>query len=175
MANELKKLVVKEMVSSYRNTSDYLVVGYQGIKALEFDRLRKDLRKKNICLEIVKNSLAVIAFRELGITGIVSLLDGPSAIITGAGDPVVMAKETLEWSKKIPFLSLRGGFVGGAKVSVDDINNLAKLPALPVLRVQIVTGINAPIVGVASTFNAVLHSLATVLQAVKDKKEKSGG
>lgn len=175
MANELKKLVVKEMVSSYRNTGNYLVVGYQGIKALEFDRLRKDLRKKNICLEIVKNSLAVIAFKELGIVGIVSLLNGPSAIITGGDDPVIMAKETVEWSKKIPFLNLRGGFVDGTKISVDDINNLAKLPALPVLHAQIITGINAPIAGVAGAFNAVLRSLATVLQAVKDNKEKSGG
>lgn len=174
MANELKELVVKGLISNYRNTSNYLVVSYQGIKALEFDQLRKDLRKKKICMEIVKNSLAVIAFKELGITGLVSVLTGPSAIVTGGDDPVVMAKETLEWSKKLPFLRLRGGFVDGTTVSVNDINDLAKLPAMPVLRTQIITGINAPIVGVASAFNAVLRSLATVFQAVKDKKEKSG-
>lgn len=174
MANELKELVVKGLISNYRNTSNYLVVSYQGIKALEFDQLRKDLRKKKICMEIVKNSLAVIAFKELGITGLVSMLIGPSAIVTGGDDPVVMAKETLEWSKKIPFLRLRGGFVDGTTVSVNDINDLAKLPAMPVLRTQIITGINAPIAGVASAFNAVLRSLATVFQAVKDKKEKSG-
>jgi large subunit ribosomal protein L10 len=45
---------------------------------------------------------------------------------------------------------------------------------MPVLRAQIVTGINAPIVGVVSSFNAVLRGLATVFQAFKDKKEKSG-
>ncbi|MFN3532126.1 MAG: 50S ribosomal protein L10 [Candidatus Brocadia sp.] len=174
MANELKELIVKEMVSNYRNTNNFLVVGYQGIKALELDQLRKDLRKKKICMEIVKNSLAAIAFRELGVAGIAGLLTGPSAIITGGDDPVVMAKETLEWSKKIPFLSLRGGFVDGAMISVADINNLAKLPSMPVLRTQIITGINAPIVGVASVFNAILRSLVTVFQAVKDKKEKSG-
>ena len=173
MANELKELIVMEMVSSYRNKNNYMVVGYQGINALEFDQLRKDLRKKKIYLEIVKNSLAAIAFKELGITGIVSLLSGPSAIITGGDDSVIMAKETLEWSKKIPFLRLRGGFLDGAMVSTDDIINLAKLPAMPVLRTQIITGINAPIVGVASAFNAILRSLVTVFQAVKDKKEKS--
>ena len=170
MANELKELIVMEMVSSYRNKNNYMVVGYQGINALEFDQLRKDLRKKKIYLEIVKNSLAAIAFKELGI---VSLLSGPSAIITGGDDSVIMAKETLEWSKKIPFLRLRGGFLDGAMVSTDDIINLAKLPAMPVLRTQIITGINAPIVGVASAFNAILRSLVTVFQAVKDKKEKS--
>ncbi|HHT9135674.1 MAG TPA: 50S ribosomal protein L10 [Candidatus Wunengus sp. YC60] len=174
MANELKKLVVKEMVSQYRNTDNYLVVGYQGINSLQFDELRKNLRKKKIYLEIVKNSLAAIAFKEIGIAGIVNLLTGPSAIATGKDDPVIMAKETIEWSKKIPAFSLRGGFVDGSMLSAEDIKNLAKLPTMPVLRTQIVTGINAPIVGVVSSFNAVLRGLATVFQAIKDKKEKSG-
>ena len=48
MANELKKLVVKELISNYRKTDNYVVVGYQGIKALEFDQIRKDLRRKKI-------------------------------------------------------------------------------------------------------------------------------
>lgn len=175
MANELKQLIVKEMVSRYRNTHNYLVLNYQGIKSLEFDQLRKDMHKKNICLEIVKNSLATIAFKEIGMPQIASILTGPSAIVTGEGDPVVLAKELTEWSKKISLISLRGGFVDNAVLSTDDIKNLAKLPSLPVLRTQIVTSINAPIVGVVSAFNSVLRSMAIVLQAVKDQKEKNKG
>ncbi len=173
MANELKELIVKEMVSRYRNRNNYLVVGYQKIKALEFDQLRKDLGKKKLCLEIVKNSLASISFKEIGVSEIVGLLNGPTAIVTGGGDPVVMVKETIEWSKRIPFLNLRGGFIDGAIVSTDDINRLAKLPSMSVLRAQIITSINAPIAGVVGAFNAVLYSLATVFQAVKNQKEKS--
>lgn len=174
MANELKKLIVKEMVAQYRNTNNYLVVGYQGINSLQFDELRKNLRKKKIHLEIAKNSLAAIAFKEIGIAGIVNILTGPSAIATSKDDPVIMAKETIEWSKKIPAFSLRGGFFDGVMLSAEDINKLAKLPTMPVLRTQIVTAINAPIVGVVCSFNAVLRGLATVFQAFKDKKEKSG-
>jgi large subunit ribosomal protein L10 len=175
MANELKQLIVKEMVSRYRNTHNYLVVNYQGIKSLEFDQLRKDMHKKNIYLEIVKNSLAAIAFREMGMPEIANILTGPSAIVTGEDDPVVLAKEVAEWSKKISLLSLRGGFVDNAMLSTDDIESLAKLPTLPVLHTQIVTSINTPIVGVVSAFNSVLRSIATVLQAVKDQKEKNKG
>lgn len=174
MTNELKQSVVKELISNYRDKNNYLVIGYQGIKALEFDQLRKDLRKKKICIGIVKNSLAGIAFKEIGVRGVVDLLKGPTAIVTGGGDPVVMAKETIEWTKKIPFLSLRGGLVDGAMLSVHDINDLAKLPSMPVLRAQIITGIHAPIAGVAGAFHAVLRGLVTVFQAVKEKKEKSG-
>ncbi len=175
MANELKKLVVKEMVSRYSNTNNYLVIGYQGVNSLQFDELRKNLRKKKICLEVVKNSLAAIVFKEIGVAGVVGYLNGPSAIATGADDPVIMVKETIEWSKKIPAFSLRGGVVDGAALSADEVNKLAKLPGMPVLRTQIVTGINTPIVGVVCSFNAVLRGLATVLQAIADSKEKSGG
>ena len=173
MANELKELIVKEMVSRYRNRNNYLVIGYQKVKALEFDHLRKDLSKKKICLEIVKNSLASISFKEIGVPEIVGLFNGPTAIVTGGDDPVVMVKETIEWSKRIPFLNPRGGFIDGTIVSADDINKLAKLPSMPVLRVQIITGINTPIAGVVGAFNAVLHRLATLFQAVKNQKEKS--
>ena len=175
MANELKQLVVKEMVGRYRNVNSFLVIGYQGINALEFGQLRRDLSKKKVGVEIVKNSLASIAFKEVGIAGIENLLKGPSAIVTGGEDAAVMAKEVIESSKKILTFSLRGGVVDGVLLSSDDIKNLAKLPNMPTLRTQIVSSINAPIVGVVCAFNSVLRSLATVLQAVKDQKEKSGG
>ncbi len=175
MANELKELVVKEMIPRFRSSKGFLVVDYQGITAMQFDELRRELRKKKFSLEIVKNSLASIAFKELGIDGMVNLLKGPTAIVAGVDDPVIMAKETIGWSKKIPFLRLRGGHIDGAMLSVNDINSLAKLPSLPVLRTQIVTSINAPIVGVVSAFNAILCNLVTVLQAVSKKKEESGG
>lgn len=173
MANELKQLIIKEMVSRYHNSNNYLVVGYQGIKALEFDQLRKDLHKKNIFLEIVKNSLMAIAFKEIGFSKINSLLTGPTAIISGGDDPVIVAKEIVGWTKKIPSLNLRGGFVDRTVLSADHVSQLAKLPTITVLHTQIVTSINAPIVGVASAFSSVLRSLAIVLQAVKDEKEKS--
>jgi large subunit ribosomal protein L10 len=173
MPNELKKLVVKEMVSRYRNVNNYLIVGYQGINPLQFNELRKDLRKKKIKLQVVKNSLAVIAFRELGNSGISDLIKGPSAIVISDEDPVVVAKEAIDWLKKIPLLSLRGGFVEGTKLSANDINSLAKLPSLSVLHTQIVNNVNAPIVGVLNAFNAVFRNLANVFQGIKDKKEKN--
>ena len=175
MANELKKLVVKEMIPRFRKSNGILVVDYQGITAMQFDELRRELRKKNVGLEIVKNSLASIAFKELGFDGMVSLLKGPTAIVAGADDPVVVAKETMGWLKKIPQLRLRGGLFDGAMLSADGIDSLAKLPSMPVLRTQIVTSINTPIVGVVSAFNAILGNLVTVLQAVSKKKEESGG
>ncbi|MFO0792485.1 MAG: 50S ribosomal protein L10 [Candidatus Brocadiaceae bacterium] len=175
MANEIKQLVVKEMAGKYRNVSSLLVVGYHGINALEFGQLRRDLSKKKVGVEIVKNSLASIAFKEIGVAGVENLLKGPSAIITGGGDPALMAKEVIEGSKKILAFSIRGGVVDGVLLSPDDVKNLAKLPNMPTLRTQIVSSINAPIVGVVSAFNSVLRSMAIVLQAVKDQKEKSGG
>ncbi|MCF6147199.1 MAG: 50S ribosomal protein L10 [Candidatus Kuenenia sp.] len=175
MPNELKELILKEMVSRYNDTSSCLVVGYRGVTALQFNQLRNELWQKKIFMEVVKNSLAAIAFKETGRTEVIGLLDGPSAIITGGDDPVVMAKEAVKLSEEMPFLALRGGIVDGELLSIDSIKNLAKLPSLPVLRTQIVTSINAPVVGVASAFNSILRSLATVFQEVKTQKEKSNG
>ncbi|MDR4508873.1 MAG: 50S ribosomal protein L10 [Candidatus Brocadiaceae bacterium] len=172
MASELKDIMVKEMVSRYRNANNYMFVGYQGTSAIEFNRLKRDLYQKEVSLEVVKNSLAAIAFKELGNTEVLDFFEGPTAVVVGGNDPVTMAKELVGWSKKIEYLKFRGGVVDGEFVTAEDIGRLAELPSLPVLRTQIVRCVNAPITGVVSAFNAVLRSLVTVLQAVKNEKEK---
>ena len=99
MANELKELIIGEIVAKYQNTNNCLVAGYQGIKATEFDQLRKDMQRKKIGLQIVKNSLAVIAFKKIGMTGVVDMLKGPSLIVASESDPVLMAKEAIKWAR----------------------------------------------------------------------------
>lgn len=175
MPNELKELTIKELISRYDDKSSYLVVGYRGITALQFNQLRNELWQKKILMEVVKNSLAAVAFKKIGKTAIVGLLNGPSAIISGGDDPVLMAKETVKYSEDLPFFTLQGGFFEGEALSIDSIKSLAKLPSLPVLRSQIVLSINAPIVGVATAFNSILRSLATILQEIKTQKEESNG
>ena len=74
MPNELKELTIKELISRYDDKSSYLVVGYRGITALQFNQLRNELWQKKILMEVVKNSLAAVAFKKIGKTEIVGLL-----------------------------------------------------------------------------------------------------
>ncbi|HHT9119279.1 MAG TPA: 50S ribosomal protein L10 [Candidatus Hypogeohydataceae bacterium YC41] len=172
MVSTVNNLIVKELVQRYQGTRNCLVVGYQGIKSLETNELRKDLRTKNIHMEVVKNTLASLAFEEISLTDMKNLLEGPSAIVIGPIDPVVLAKTLVEWSKKMPSLKVKGGVIEGRIVSYPEVETLSKLPSKPVLYTQMVTLLQSPLSLLARTLSAPLYNLRGVIEAFKNKKEK---
>ncbi len=175
MVSTVNSLIVKDLAQRYQNTRNYLVVGYQGVKALEANELRKDLGAKDIRLEIVRNTLASLAFKEIGLEDMGRFLEGPSAIVSGKTvDSVALAKAVMGWAKKLPSLKVRGGIIEGRVVSSPEVETLSRLPSKPVLYTQLVTLIQAPLSRLAMVLGAPVQNLRGVLEAVKDKKEKEG-
>lgn len=174
MVSIINKAIVKELAQRYQHTRNCMVVGYQGLKSLEANELRKDLYTKKIHLEVVKDSLASLAFKEIGLEGIGRLLEGPSALVIGPMDSAVLAKTVVEWSKKVPALKIRGGMVEGRVISSPEVEVLSRLPTKPVLHAQFVTLLQAPLSRLAAVLSAPLHKLRGDLEALKDKREKEG-
>jgi len=174
MVSIINKAIVKELAQRYQHTKNCMVVGYQGLKSLEANELRKDLYTKKIHLEIVKDSLASLAFKEIGLEGVGGLLEGPSALVSGPMDSAVLAKTVVEWSKKVPALKIRGGMVEGKVISSPEVEVLSRLPTKPVLHTQFVTLLQAPMSRLAAVLSAPLRKLLGGLEALKDKREKEG-
>ncbi|MFQ5861773.1 MAG: 50S ribosomal protein L10 [Candidatus Brocadiales bacterium] len=172
MINTVNTLIVKELASRYQVVHNCLVVNCQGVDALEANEIRRDLSAKRIHLEVVKNSLARLAFKEVGDGGLAELFSGPSAIVSGGDDPVVMAKTLMEWSKKVPALSIKGGFVEGRLVSAPEVERLSRLPSRQALYAQIATLIKSPMARLAMAVSAPLQKLYGVFNATKEKKGK---
>jgi large subunit ribosomal protein L10 len=68
MSKALKKLIVEELVADYRDRKNLVLVNFKGIDAQQTNVLKRDLGEKNISARVVKNSLAAIAFKEVGIS-----------------------------------------------------------------------------------------------------------
>ena len=174
MVSIVNKAIVKELAQRYLHTRNCMVVGYQGVKALEANELRKDLYTKKIRLEVVKDTLASLAFKEIGLDDMGRLLEGPSALVSGPMDSAVLAKTVVEWSKKVPALKVRGGMVEGRIISSPEVEVLSRLPSRPVLYTQLVTLLQAPLSRLAMVLSAPLYNLRGDIAALKDKKEKEG-
>ncbi|MEE9584070.1 MAG: 50S ribosomal protein L10 [Candidatus Brocadiales bacterium] len=172
MASTINALITKELTTRYQGVHNCMVVDYQGINALEADDLRRDLCAKKMRLEVVKNSLAKLAFKGVGNGGLVELFSGPTAIVAGGDDPVVLAKTLVDWSKKVPALSIKGGLVEGRLVSTPEVEQLSKLPSREVLYAQIATLFKSPMTRFAMAVSAPLQKLRGVFDAIKVKKEK---
>jgi large subunit ribosomal protein L10 len=171
MSKELKKLVVNELMSDYKGVNNFIVVSFKGVNTQQANVLRKDLSEKDIKLKVVKNSLAAIALKEIGVPALGQILEGPSAITASDNDPVILTKVLTKWSKEISGLKIVGGLIDGEMLSLDDIKTLSVIPSREVVLTQIVFAIQAPMVQLANVFNATASSLCRVLHAIKEKKE----
>ncbi len=170
MSKPLKKLIVSELVAGYGNNKSLIIANFKGIDAQQTNAMRRDLRGKNIKLRVVKNSLAAIAFREVGVSGLGELLDAPALVASSDDDPVELAKNLNKCAKEVEGLGIVGGWVDGELMSSENINILASIPPREVVLTQIAFAVKAPIVQLASVFNATARDLCNVLNAIKEKK-----
>ncbi len=174
MVSIVNELAVKELVQRYRHVRDCVVVNCQGIKALESNQLRKELGARNINVEVVRNTLVSMAFKEVGLDSAGKLFEGPSALVSGSTDSVVLAKAVVEWTKKIPSIKIKGGIIEGKVVSIPEVEALSLLPAKTVLHTQLATLVQSPLSRLAAVLSAPLRNLGACIEALKSKKEKEG-
>ncbi len=171
---EQKKQQVSELVDKFKRAASGVLVDYRGLTVEDDTKLRSELRKAEVDYAVVKNSLTRFAANEVGFEAFDPILNGPTALAMSYTDVVAPAKVLVEYSKKNENLEIKGGFIEGKVVSVDDIKALADLPSKEVLVAKLLGSMNSPIQGFASVLNGNLSGLARVLQAIADKKAAAG-
>ena len=99
---------------------------------------------------------------------------GPSAIafVEADGDAVAVAKALSDSARETRVLEIRGGVMQGRVISGSDVEELAKLPPLDVLRGQVIGAIIAPLTAIAGLINAPLQNLYGLIDA---RIEQLGG
>ncbi len=170
MSKALKKLIVNELVTGYRGDKNLIIANFRGIDAQQTSAMRRDLSGKDIKLRVVKNSLAVIAFKEVGVSGLGEMLEAPTLVASSDDDPVELAKNLNKCAKEVDGLDIVGGWVDGELMSSENISTLASIPSREVVLTQIAFAMKAPMVQLASVFNATARNLCHVLNAIKEKK-----
>ena len=96
---------------------------------------------------------------------------GPTAIafLETDGDPVAVAKALSDTARTTKVLAVRGGVLEGRVMTADEVNELAKLPPLDVLRGQVLGAVAAPLYAIVGLFTAPLQDLHGLLQARIDQ------
>ena len=158
----------EEQVSMLRQTFEdvNLVVAthYSGMTMQEMSDLRVRMRMAGASFRVIKNRLARLALQGTNCESLSELISGPIAIAYSM-DPVAAAKTAVNFSKDNDKLVILGGVFNGQSLTVDGVNNLAKLPSLDELRGQIVGMLNTPATRVAAVLQAPASQLARVVGA----------
>ena len=154
-----KQAIVAALTEKLQGAAAGVLVDYSGITVAEDTEMRRKLREANVDYSVVKNTLLRFAIDNVGLGELDSLLNGNTSIAISADDPVAPAKIISEHAKKFTnHFEIKGGFMDGQVIGLDKIEALAAIPAIPVLRAQVLGTMLAPIT-----------SLAIVLKAIAEK------
>ncbi len=167
MSKFVKDLITKDLRNRLEGVEDALLVDVIGLKNDKNVALRQRLRKKNIHLLVVKNSLARRATEGTRLERAFENAEGTMALVWGGEDIISLAKEVIQISedKEYEPVKPKGGVMDGQPLAADQVKAVSKWPSRPEL-LSLVAG---QITGVASEFASQLTGPAQQLVSQIEK------
>ena len=171
-----KERIVEELAADLGSAETLIVADYRGLTNKQLEALRDELIPHGARFRIVKNTLTRRAAEQAGAEQLLVMLEGPTAIafIESSGDPAAVAKALAQTAKQTNVLTLRGGILEGKTLSGDEVDRLATLPSIDVLRSQLVGAIVAPLTQLLALVSAPLQNLHGLIDARIKQLEEQG-
>jgi len=146
-----KQAIVAELTDKIKGAASGVLVDYKGITVAEDTALRAELRQNDVQYSVVKNTLVRFALDDTGLKELDSVLNGTTSLATSASDPIAPMRVVNKYAKQLGEgkFSIKGGFMDGKVMPLNEVLALANIPPLPVLQAQVLGTMLAPITGLA--------------------------
>ncbi|MBC8523462.1 50S ribosomal protein L10 [PVC group bacterium] len=129
MSKPVKEMIVTQYKRRFDGITSGLLIDIRGIEANTNNELRVDLLKNDIHITVLKNSLAKTAFQDTELEGFTDYLEGPSALAFGGNSVVEVARNLVDWAKKIKKLELKAAVLDGEFFEgADGVKRLSDFP-----------------------------------------------
>ena len=175
MKKEQKEQIVEELAGRLKTADTLLVADYRGLTMPQIDALRTRLLESGATFTVVKNTLTRRAAEAAGADALLTLLEGPTAIafLEAEGDMLAAAKALADMARESRILAIRGGVMEGRVLSAEEVESLASLPPMDVLRGQVLGAIVAPVTALMGLVTAPLQNLYGLIEARIDQLQVS--
>ncbi|GAB3479511.1 50S ribosomal protein L10 [Amycolatopsis cihanbeyliensis] len=170
MAKPDKVAAVAEIADRFRNASATVVTEYTGLSVSQLGKLRRALGS-SAKYRVAKNTLVKRAVEDAGIEGMDDLFIGPTAITFVEDDPVEAAKVLKDFAKENNALVIKGGYMDGRPITVEEIQKLADLESREVLLSKAAGAFKAKLSQAAAMFNEPASQVARLAAALEDKRQ----
>jgi len=168
-----KSATIAELREKLGTARGAVLTDFRGLSVAELTELRTLLRKSAVEYRVVKNTLAKMAVRDTDLQELAAYFDGPTAVAISRTDPVAASKVLAAWGKTRPTFLLKGGMLERKVLGPAEMAGLAALPPREVLLARMAGAFWAPLQGLATVLAGPVRALASVLDQVRQHKEKS--
>jgi large subunit ribosomal protein L10 len=164
-----KEQLVAELREKIGSAQALYYTDFTGLNVKRMTELRRRLRKAGVEYVVIKNSLALRAVNEAGLTG--ERLRGPTGLVV-AKDPVVAAKVITDFAKENDQRpSVKGGMFDGRAVNAAQVKKLASMPSREQMLADLGASMQAPMAMFVGSLNGLLTMFAGAVDALKVQRE----
>lgn len=165
-----KENLVEQLKEQFKRSSSVVLADYHGLSVLAMQELKKELKGSDAQITVAKNTLIKRASKAAGNDIEPQVLEGPTAIVFSASDPIEPIKKLFEFIKKHDLPKVKAGLFEGNFVTAEGIVALSKIPGRNELYAKVVGSLNSPIYGIVSVLSGNLRNLVYVLSEVQKQK-----
>jgi large subunit ribosomal protein L10 len=169
-----KEELLKDYDELIRKSQGLILFEYRGLTMKGMDPLRHKVREAQGELHIVKNTLALLALKQAGQPTPEEMFTATTAVAFAFGDPPAVAKVVTTAAKDSEFVKVKGALLGPSVLNAKDVEALADMPPLPVLRAQLLGLISTPASRLAGVVASGVRQVVNVVKAYADKAAPAG-
>jgi large subunit ribosomal protein L10 len=166
-----KEVLVTELSAKMKSAKALYYTDFTGLNVKRMTELRRRLRKAGVEYVVIKNTLALRAVNESGLTA--DRLRGPTGVVIGP-DPVAAAKILADFAKEFEQKpAVKGGMLEGKALDTAQIARLATLPSREQMLADLGAGLQSPMSAFVGALNGLLYMFAGALDALKTQRESA--
>ena len=174
MSKYVKELMMDQFRAELGDERSVLILDLKGLDAIAEHKLRSDLRKKQIRVRTLKNTLAKRVFSDLGIGDLSPFLTGPSVAVWGGAGVAELAKEISDQVKALKKPEIKGGSVDGTVITPAQVEDITKLPSREALIGRVAALALSPVQRVVALANAPASGLLGQLKTIAEGAPGAG-
>ena len=159
-----------ELGRRYDGIDSACVIDISGLDAVNTNRMRGALKKKNIRMQVIKNSIARRALAGRPLAPLADALSGPCALVFGEPGITDIAKELAKWAKEHDVITLKNGMMEGDP-DLLAVEEMARMKGMSELLSDIAMLISSPGRTIAGQVQAPAARIAGCLEALIEKNE----
>ncbi len=172
MSKPIKNMIVADYKKRFEDVQNALVIDIRGIEANTNNDLRVSLYQKDIHITVIKNSLAKSAFADTPLEGLRNVLSGPSALAYGGDSVVDVARELVDWAKKIDELELKAAILDGELFEGHDgVKRLSDYPTKEEAQATVIQLVLSPAGNLIKAATSPGSNIASVIEEIKTRLE----
>jgi len=166
-----KEGIIAEFSDKVGRSKAMVFTNYQGLTHHQLEGLKRAAKKADADFVVTKNTLLLRSLKDVTLSDEDKKnFEQPTATLFAYSDVVLPLKNLAKTIKDLKLPIIKFGVLDGKVLSKDQVEKLATLPSLDVLRAQLLGQMKGPIQGLHRSLSWNLQKFVMTLKAIEAQK-----